>query len=196
MVIHEYGIVIWNCAEAISLSGLHIHFFMPLPHFYPTMAFCKTTMALFFLTMAQIYVFGTFWDPIKRVTLFRHVLWTQIWVKVMLWCGTVILRCGAVIHFFMTSPHYQMSTPYLNMTTPHRKWLWHIFGAWVIPTYGKVITHMYLFILCSLTLPLLILTLSQNKMTRAHFEMNMANTQMNKALALFYEDGAFNLNMA
>ena len=155
---------------------------MPLPHFYPTMAYCKTAMPIFFLIMAQIYVFGTFCNPIKRVTLFRHVLWTQIWGKVMLWWGTVILRCGTVIHFFMTSPHYQLSTPYLNMTTPHRKWLWHIFGAWVIPTYGKVIIHMYLFILCSLTLPLSILTLCQNKMTRAFFEMNMANTQMNKAL--------------
>ena len=69
---------------AISLSGLHIHFFMPLPHFYPTMAYCKTTMTIFFLIMAQIYVFGTFCNPIKRVTLFRHVLWTQIWGKVML----------------------------------------------------------------------------------------------------------------
>ena len=98
---------------------------MSLPHFFTTMAFFKTTKTVFFLNMAQIYDFGTFLYPIKRVTLFRHVLWTQICGLVMLWCGTVISRCDTVIHFFMTMPHLYMSTTSFHMTNPHIKWLWH-----------------------------------------------------------------------
>ena len=150
MVILDYGIVIWNCAKAISFRGLDILFFMSLPHFYPTMAFFNTTNTLFFLIMAQIYVFGTFLYPIKRVTLFRHVLGTQICGLVMFGRGTVILRCATVMHFFMTMPHSYMCTTTFHMINPHIKWLWHFILASVISKYGEVVIYMYLFMFFSL----------------------------------------------
>jgi hypothetical protein len=125
---------------------LDIHFFMSLPHFFTTMAFFKTTKTLFFLNMAQIKCLCHFLYPIKRVTLFRHVLWTQICGLVMLWWGTVISRCVTVLHFFMTMPHLYMSTTSFHMTNPHIKWLWHFFCASVISTSANVVSDMYLFI--------------------------------------------------
>ena len=119
---------------------------MSLPHFFTTMAFFKTTKTLFFLNMAQIKCLCHFLYPIKRVTLFRHVLWTTICGLVMLWWGTVMSRCVTVLHFFMTKPHLHMSTTSFHMTNPHIKWLLDFFCAWVISTYANVVSHMYLFI--------------------------------------------------